>query len=74
MQTSVVKEDVMEAAALLFQIARRHSFDYENSKIDNNKSLRKTMAKSILNEAKSMRPDLDDNIWKQASCELTKRQ
>jgi len=66
-------DNTLEAAALLFSIARNESYNFTEVKINANESLRRGLAKRILDKAKSIRPDIDDKTWSNASSELTKR-
>tara|TARA_Y100001936_G_C16025337_1_gene642153 strand:+ start:572 stop:796 length:225 start_codon:yes stop_codon:yes gene_type:complete len=65
--------NVLEATAILLQVSRRICAEHDESAINNNANLRKTLTKKILEESKSVSPEIDADTWAKASQELLKR-
>lgn len=72
--TTDQESNVLEAAAVLFQVARSASSSFTEAQINNSKSLRKDLVEKILKQAKTLRPDLTEDVWQKASAELVQRQ
>lgn len=72
--TQTTDDGVLEAAALLFQVARTESSQFQENQINSNKELRKTLTKRILEKVKSIRPDISQDVWRKASQELVMKQ
>jgi hypothetical protein len=65
-------DNVLEAAAILFRIARSYSSDYTERQL-NSPSVRKELTKKIMNTAKEENPEVPLETWQKASIELTNR-
>tara|TARA_R110001583_G_scaffold52147_13_gene162236 strand:- start:501 stop:713 length:213 start_codon:yes stop_codon:yes gene_type:complete len=63
-------DKVNEAQMVLFQIARKNAGEYSESQVNNNASLRRRLAKKILDDAKESRPDISSETWAAATVEL----
>lgn len=57
-------------AALIYQLLKKHSANYSDSQVSNNKVLRQGITKKAMSEAKELIPGASSEEWQSASLYL----
>lgn len=62
--------DPSSLAVILYQLCRKHSYNYEEQQVNRNESLRHRLRDMVINEAKEMAPHVTEEQWQRAYLRL----